>query len=209
MWITWAMIALLAGFIQFLFNCCKPLAAWREHQKFFYIDMSLMMILNILCLLALVMGAFISNAKDDNQNRVPASSIPGLAANATSWCNTTSQWCSTLISTPQSCDAFNAMMLNVGTQFKDVIAPCLNRIQQVCNLTASININITNPGLECSTAWADYNYALVRNDANTEPKYRLIVNIAYGCLLNLATIVGFTFLSCTIYEYRYRSIYSD
>lgn len=193
MWTMWAHITFTGCVIQFIYVLCA-----KEFLNYHVIIYPMIPLL-LLTLFGLVVVA-LPEVRQDNQNRVNVNMIPVFEQAANKWCSTT---CPSTNNLTFTCSTFNNGMLQAGSAFQDVMPKCLERAVAICD-------KIIDPAMTCAFAWSNYNYALINNDSNTEPQYRLVVNLIYGSLLSFATtlcyVALFTFVFRKLTEPPYISV---
>jgi len=178
-WWNWGIVACCVGFMQFVINIRynpPPTTIRRNYNE--YVNMHPMLTSVVICTILLGLIA-VPVARIINKNHISVHDIPSLQNTSMSWCVVS---CPITNNITSSCNAFNQMMLNVGTTVDLTLPECLDRSIKICE-------NPVNSSIECANAWASFNYALVNNDGNTEPINRTIVNLFYGFLINVATVL--------------------
>ena len=181
MWKNWSVMTLILVGLQYLYAHKNKLPRYKYETA----DVQVLLVVGILFFLGALVATSLTQA--DNRHRVPVDEIPSLEEKATSWCTTACPYFNNLTNT---CKEFNAKMLLLGADRYACLTSCFERAMDIC--PAPMNTNVV--ANSCADAWVQYNYALEKNDANTEKPYRNSVNLVYGSLLSLATTTGYTIL---------------
>lgn len=179
MWWTWGIVTAIFCVVQFILNYwCRVYT--HSHNNYEMHDILLAGPVMVL----IFSGIALMANRVSNRDMVPVEQIPLLENQTLRWCTDA---CPLTNNLTDSCSSFNQFMYSVTKD--DTTSYCIERAIRMCPGNFSSESNT------CRDAWTSLNYALEKNDANTEREYRITVNLCYGLLLSFATSILFTIIS--------------